>query len=105
MSFDLAAVIAQKKADGLYRHRRTLASGQGATVRVDGRDLLNFCSNDYLGLASHPEVVAAFQQAAANYAEHEGKPFYEPLLEFMSSGPVTAAEVVGGVGTAVRARV
>jgi nucleoside-diphosphate kinase len=35
------------------------------------------------------------EQAAANYAEHEGKPFYEPLLEFMSSGPVVAAVIEG----------
>ena len=35
------------------------------------------------------------EQLAAHYAEHEGKPFYEPLLEFMSSGPVTAAVVEG----------
>lgn len=34
-------------------------------------------------------------QLAAHYAEHEGKPFYEPLLEFMSSGPVTAAVIEG----------
>ena len=35
------------------------------------------------------------EQLAAHYAEHEGKPFYEPLLEFMSSGPVTAAVIEG----------
>ena len=35
------------------------------------------------------------QQLAAHYAEHEGKPFYEPLLEFMMSGPVTAAVIEG----------
>ncbi|MFB9732385.1 nucleoside-diphosphate kinase [Ornithinimicrobium kibberense] len=35
------------------------------------------------------------EQLAAHYAEHEGKPFYEPLLEFMSSGPVAAAVVEG----------
>ncbi|HCT42079.1 MAG TPA: 8-amino-7-oxononanoate synthase [Moraxellaceae bacterium] len=72
MPFDLGAVIAQKKADGLYRRRRTLASGQGASVTVDGRELLNFCSNDYLGLASHPEVIAAFRQAASTYGVGSG---------------------------------
>ncbi|MFK5633102.1 MULTISPECIES: nucleoside-diphosphate kinase [unclassified Ornithinimicrobium] len=35
------------------------------------------------------------EQLAAHYAEHEGKPFYQPLLEFMSSGPVTAVVVEG----------
>ena len=72
MPFDLAAVLAQKQADGLYRRRRTLSSAQGVRVVVDGRELLNFCSNDYLGLASHPTVIAAFQQAAARYGVGSG---------------------------------
>lgn len=72
MSFNLAAALQQKKDDGLYRHRRTLESAQGAHVVVDGLELLNFCSNDYLGLANHPEVVAAFQQAAGRYGVGSG---------------------------------
>jgi nucleoside-diphosphate kinase len=40
-------------------------------------------------------VEATAEQLAAHYAEHEGKPFYEPLVEFMSSGPVTAVVVEG----------
>lgn len=68
MSFDLSIELQQKKADGVYRQRRTLVSGnmsaQTARVQLGGRELLNFCSNDYLGLAHHPEVIAAFQRAA-----------------------------------------
>lgn len=72
MSFNLAAALQQKADDGLYRRRRTLESAQGPHVIVGGRELLNFCSNDYLGLANHPDVVAAFQQAAARYGVGSG---------------------------------
>lgn len=72
MPFDLAAELQQKKADGRYRQRRTLMSAQGVRVIVDGRELLNFCSNDYLGLANHPGVVAAFQNATAIYGVGSG---------------------------------
>jgi nucleoside-diphosphate kinase len=40
-------------------------------------------------------LTPAQEQLAAHYAEHEGKPFYEPLVEFMSSGPVTAGVIEG----------
>lgn len=72
MPFDLATELRQRKTNGLYRQRRTLESAQGARVRIDGRERLNFCSNDYLGLANHPEVVAAFQAAAATYGVGSG---------------------------------
>ena len=56
--------LAQLEAQGLQRSRHLLESPQGAHVRVDGRDLLSFCSNDYLGLANHPALIAAASLAA-----------------------------------------
>ncbi|MCW5876731.1 MAG: glycine C-acetyltransferase [Anaerolineales bacterium] len=51
------------KQAGLYNHIRTIGSPQGAWLQVDGRRALNFCSNNYLGLANHPRLVAAARQA------------------------------------------
>src|SRR5882762_8142437 len=48
----------------LYRRRRVTEPLVGARLRVDGRELLGFCSNDYLGLSRHPEVIEALVQAA-----------------------------------------
>ena len=62
---DLAAELAQAAQSGLQRRRRLLQSAQGTHVEVDGRRLLSFCSNDYLGLANHPQLIAALQQGAA----------------------------------------
>lgn len=72
MPFDLAATLARKKADGLYRQRRTLLSAQGARVQVGGHTLLNFCSNDYLGLAADPALAEAMTAAVARYGAGSG---------------------------------
>lgn len=61
---NLAPALRTRKQDNLYRQRSTLQSAQGPLVQLDDREYLNFSSNDYLGLANHPEVVSAFQQAA-----------------------------------------
>jgi len=58
--------------DGLYRRRRVLDSPQGAIIEMDGRKLVNFCSNDYLGLANHPDVVAAFCRATKDFGVGSG---------------------------------
>lgn len=55
------------KESGLYNRIRTLNSPQGAWLEVDGQRVLNFCSNNYLGLANHPRIVDAARQAAADY--------------------------------------
>src|SRR5512136_1603723 len=53
------------KAQGLFNRIRTIGSPQGAWLVVDGKKVLNFCSNNYLGLANHPRLVAAAQKAVA----------------------------------------
>jgi glycine C-acetyltransferase len=55
------------KDDGLYNHIRTLSSPQGSWLVVDGKRVLNFCSNNYLGLANHPKIVQAAQEAVKKY--------------------------------------
>ena len=67
MAFDLAARLAERRAADLYRQRPLLESPQGPAVVVDGQPLLAFCSNDYLGLANHPEVVAAWRAGAERW--------------------------------------
>jgi glycine C-acetyltransferase len=52
------------KSQGLYNRIRTIGSPQGAWLVVDGKNVLNFCSNNYLGLANHPQIVAAAKRAA-----------------------------------------
>ena len=68
----LGAGLALRRQNDLYRQRLTLQSAQVPVVRVDGREYLNFCSNDYLGLAAHPRVIEAFRQAAASYGVGSG---------------------------------
>lgn len=57
---------------GLYRSRRVIASPQGINLEIDGRHIVNFCSNDYLGLANHPDVVNAFKAGADKYGVGSG---------------------------------
>ncbi|MFA5241506.1 MAG: 8-amino-7-oxononanoate synthase [Sulfuricella sp.] len=68
----LAAELKQREADGLLRRRRMLESPQGARVRVDGADLLSFCSNDYLGLANHPALIEAACRGAQQFGVGAG---------------------------------
>ncbi|MDJ0927153.1 MAG: 8-amino-7-oxononanoate synthase [Gammaproteobacteria bacterium] len=56
----------------MYRHRRVLSSPQGRDVVIDGRRLLNFCSNDYLGLAADPRIQAAFKAGVDRWGTGSG---------------------------------
>jgi glycine C-acetyltransferase len=63
----LTQEIDSLKEQGLYNRIRTIGSAQGARIRVDGKEVLNFCSNNYLGLANHPKLVEAAKQATKKY--------------------------------------
>ena len=69
---DLERGLADREAAGLLRVRRTVESPPGARISVDGRRLVNFASNDYLGLANHPDVVAAAREGAARWGAGAG---------------------------------
>jgi glycine C-acetyltransferase len=60
------------KQAGLYNTIRTLSSPQGAWLVVDGKKVLNFCSNNYLGLANHPRIVKAARKATKTYGVGPG---------------------------------
>ncbi len=64
--------LAQLKQQNLYRRRRVIDGPQDVLTVVDGRRVVNFCSNDYLGLANHPYVVAAFKNAVDHYGVGSG---------------------------------
>ena len=70
----LAPSLADVRAAGRYRVRRTVASRERGTTRlkVDGRDVIAFCSNDYLGLADHPRVTEACVAAARQWGVGSG---------------------------------
>ncbi len=63
----LAGDLGAIEAAGLRRHLRRIESAQEPVVTMDGRDYLLLCSNNYLGLANHPEVVEAAREATARY--------------------------------------
>ena len=63
----LAEQLDGLKQQGLFNTIRTIESAMGARIRVDGRDVLNFCANNYLGLANHPRLREAAKRAIDQY--------------------------------------
>jgi len=64
----LKAQLAELESAGLYKHERVIDSPQSAAIHVaGGKTVLNFCANNYLGLANHPAIVAAAQQGIAEH--------------------------------------
>ncbi len=66
MLASLQLALDKRKEDGLLRQRRLLDSPQAEHIVANSQSYLSFCSNDYLGLANHPKLIAAMQQAAGN---------------------------------------
>ena len=70
--FELSAALAERRQQHRYRSRLEQQAPAGRFAQIDGRQLLNFCGNDYLGLANHPEVIAAFTSAADRFGVGSG---------------------------------
>ncbi|GLQ33274.1 8-amino-7-oxononanoate synthase [Litoribrevibacter albus] len=68
----LSDALNLRKAQSLYRSRRLLTSAQQPQQQIDGKDVISFCSNDYLGLANHPKVKEAFTKAVELYGVGSG---------------------------------
>lgn len=64
--------VARLKNEGLFTNIKTLESAQGAWVEIDQQKKLNFCSNNYLGLAAHPEIKAAAKAAIDQFGVGPG---------------------------------
>ena len=104
----LAEQLASLVRQGLRRDLRRVASAQGPHIRLEGRELRNFSSNDYLGLANHPALIEASVRATRDYGAGSGAsrlicgsltPHYE-LEEILAAFKGTAAAVVFATGYA-----
>jgi 8-amino-7-oxononanoate synthase len=108
---DLAERLRVLRDNGLLRELRRIDSAQGRLIHFDGRDLLNFSSNDYLGLAAHPALVEAAEKAMRDFGVGSGasrlvcgslKPHHE-LEEALAAykGAEAALTFSSGYATAV----
>ncbi|MBV1931082.1 MAG: 8-amino-7-oxononanoate synthase [Porticoccaceae bacterium] len=69
---ELQLALDARRENNLYRQRKILQSAQGAQVQVDGQACIGFSSNDYLGFANHPALIAAFKDASDEYGVGSG---------------------------------
>ena len=72
MGLDLETALAARRAQGLYRSRRVTEGPQGPELVIDGRRMLAFCANDYLGLAADPRLAEAMRRGVAKYGVGSG---------------------------------
>lgn len=68
----IEAALSERRAADALRRRITVEQGAGRWLTLDGEHFCNFASNDYLGLSQHPQVIAAWQQGAAQYGVGSG---------------------------------
>ena len=68
----LRTTLTERKQNNQYRRPRIAGSAQQPHMYIDGKPVLAFCSNDYLGLANHPQIIKAFQDAANEYGVGSG---------------------------------
>jgi 8-amino-7-oxononanoate synthase len=68
----LKARLKEHEAKDLYRQRQPLSSPQQVEITLNGKNAISFCSNDYLGLANHPEIIAAYKEGADHYGVGSG---------------------------------
>ncbi len=64
--------LAKTKSQQRYRFHRITESPQQARMKIDGQSVLNFCSNDYLGLANHPDIISSFKKAVDTFGVGSG---------------------------------
>ena len=69
---DLSKALNARKQENLYRSRQVVDGPQGIETQIDGKTFLSFCSNDYLGLANHPQVIAAFHKGLDEFGAGSG---------------------------------
>lgn len=70
--FRLQQLLTERQQNHQYRRPRIAGSAQQPHMQMDGKPMLAFCSNDYLGLANHPQIISTFQQAANEYGVGSG---------------------------------